>query len=241
MNDPVNDPLAQLQSDALNWLLGNPATLAVPYTSFRREVIQSAADEAAAAWKIRKAGSVGLACLVLMPSARLRTPNVPGPQFAVQLTVRTFEDPKVNNTGLTAESVAIANCNWLNEFMIEDLTQLYGAEQEEVVRANYDYPGFLVYDTIMMGELPQDYPGRTADLTIDEVSGLVTLADPDPAAAIYYTVDGSLPTPGAPSDGNAATQVYAAPFQVPLPTIVRAIAWNPAFLPSHCAKGTITS
>jgi hypothetical protein len=237
----MNDPLKQLQEDAVNFLLGNPATASVPYTSFRRQVIQAQAAAAQAAWKARQAGVAGVACLVLMPKARLRFPNVPGPQFEVELTVRTFEDPKVNNSGLSAESVAVANYRWLDGLLVEDLTELYGDEQEDAVKPNYDYPGFLVYDSVLKGALPQDYAGRTAPPSItDDDAGNVTLACEDGSAVIYYTLDGSLPTPGAPADGNPSTKRYSGPFAATTGVTVRAIAWDPAMIPSHCAKGTVT-
>src|SRR5579872_2682004 len=107
------NPLKQLQEDSVNYLLGNPTTAAVPYTSFRQQVIEAVAAEAQAAWKVRVDGKVGVACLVLMPKARPQSPNVPGPQLMLDLTIRTFEDPKVNNTTFSAEDVAIENLRWL--------------------------------------------------------------------------------------------------------------------------------
>jgi hypothetical protein len=241
MSSPLpDDPLRRLQEDAVNFLLGNPATVAVPYASFRRQVITAKATEAQAAWRVRQTGLVGLACLVLMPCARLRYPNLPGPQFEIELTIRTFEDPKVNNTGLSAESVAVANYRWLDGLLVEDLTELYGDEKDNAVRPNYDYPGFLVYDSVLKGALPQDFIGRTPPPAIqDDDHGHVTLTCADPAAAIYYSTNGSLPTPGAPPDGNAATNRYTVPFAVQSGAIVRALAWNPALCPSHVAKGNI--
>jgi hypothetical protein len=233
------DALAQFQADTLNLLLGNPATAMVPYTSFKREVMASVADEAAAAWRVRQAGKVGIACLVLMPSARVKDPNVPGPQFMAELIVRTFEDPKINNTGLTAEGVAIANYKWLDALLIEDLTETFADDGDEAVRANYSYPGYLVYDSVLRGWLPQDYLGRTTAPSITEAGGHVTLSCPDAGSVMYYTTDGSAPTPGAPTDGNPSTVTYHAPFAAVPGQVVRAVAWVNTVLPSHVAKGTI--
>src|SRR5438270_13162200 len=101
---PMN-PLQQLQEDAVAYLLGNPATAVVGYDSFRKQAVESAVKDALAGWTVRVAGRIGVNCLVLMPSFFAEDPNVPGVQGSVEMVVRTFEDPKVNNTGLSAEDV----------------------------------------------------------------------------------------------------------------------------------------
>ena len=230
------NPLQQIQQDSEAWLLGNPATAQIPITSFRKEIIASVADEAQAAWRQRDGvdpATIGVACLILMPRCKPVDNNVPGPQLEIEITIRTFEDPKINTTGMTAEDVALAHLNWLDGLLIEDLTELH-ASGEDALRPNYDYPGFLVYDSILRGKLPQSWIGRTAPPQFaDTIDGLVTLSCDDPAASIYYTVGGSI-QPGLLS------QLYTAPFTVPLGTAVRAIAWNPQTLPSHIAKAIIT-
>ena len=223
-------------------LLGNPKTAVVPFSLLRTLVIQSVTDEALAAWKVRVPGKIGLACLVLMPSARLKDPNVPGPQFQVELTVRTFESPAVNNTGAHCEGVAIENYRWLAGLLIEDLTELYGEDNEEAIRPNHDYPGLLVYDSVFRGYLPQDYIGRTPAPVITVAPGdQVAIACADPAAHIYYSTDRSMPMPSVESiaAGNP-TGLYTVPFASAVGMIIRAIAWDPSMLPSHVAKANIT-
>ena len=61
-----------------------------------------------------------------MPSFYAETPNVPGVQGAIELIIRTFEDPKINNTGLTAEEVALSNLRWFGDgLIIGGLTTIY--------------------------------------------------------------------------------------------------------------------
>lgn len=235
--------LQQLQEDVTTLLLGNPDTAVVPYTSFRKHVIELTADAAASAWKVRVEGKIGVTCLVLMPSLRVVTPEVPGPQYNVSIVVRTLHDPKVCNNGLDAESVAMANLRWLDGQIIEGVTQLHGDTQGDALKANYNYPGFLVYDSTLVGPLPQDIAGRTAvpDLA-DDNQGNVTLSCADPAAVIYYTLDGSAPMPPANASELAGSTVltYVQPFAVPSGTVVKCLAWNRALLPSHLASGTVT-
>ena len=238
-----DESLYRLQDDACAFLQGNPRTAFVPFSTFRELVIQSAMDEALAAWKIRVEGKVGIACLIMMPSARLQDPNVPGPQFAVEIIVRTFEDPTVNNTHCHAEGVAIENYRWMAGLLIEDLTELYGDHNDEAVRPNHNYPGLHVYDSVFKGYLPQDYVGRTISPTIDiGVGDQVTLACSDPAAGIYYTIDGRMPMPPYESiQAGNPLGLYAGPFPGAVGMLVRAIAWNQTMLPSHVAKACITA
>jgi hypothetical protein len=234
------NPLQQLQEDAVNYLLGNPATAAVGYESFRQQTIDGAVKQALAGWSIRLAGKTGVYCLVLMPSFFVEDPNVPGVQGSVELTIRTFEDPKINNTELTAEDVALANLRWFGDgLVIAGLLAIYASTKGPALKPNYDYPGFLVYDTVLRGQLPQDYPGRTAQPTISSDSdGNVTVGCSDGAAGIYYTLDGSMPQPGD-STGAGSTKVYTAPFTAATGTVVRCVAWNTAILPSDVDQAAI--
>jgi hypothetical protein len=233
------NPLQQLQEDAVAYLLGNPATDAVPYQTFRQQAIDSAVKQALAGWTVRKKDEknvalIGVACLVLMPSLFSQDVNVPGVQGSIELIIRTFEDPKVNNTGLSAEDVAMQNLKWFGDgLMIEGLTSVFPDKKGPALKPNYDYPGFLVYDTTLTGYLPQDYGGRTVMADVAEDTGTVTLSCTDAAAQIYFTVDGKMPTPGL------AAQLYSAPFEVPPGTVIRVVAWNPDLLPSDVDQATI--
>lgn len=234
------NPLQQLQEDAVNYLLGNPATANVGYESFRKQAMESAVRQSLAGWSVRAPGKIGVYCLVLMPAFFVEDPNVPGVQGSLELIIRTFEDPKINNTGLTAEDVALANLRWFGDgLVIAGLLAIYPGTKGAALKPNYDYPGFLVYDTVLGGQLPQDFPGRTAQPAIaGDNTGVVTLACGDGAAAIYYTLDGSMPQPGDTS-GVGSTKVNAGPFTVASGTVIRCLAWNPAMLPSDVDQAII--
>ena len=234
------NPLQQLQEDTVNYLLGNPDTAAVGYESFRQQAVDGAVKQALAGWSVRVPGRTGVYCLVLMPSFFAEDPNVPGVQGAVELTIRTFEDPKVNNTNLTAEDVALANLRWFGGgLVIAGLLAIYPRTEGPALKPNYDYPGFLVYDTVLRGQLAQDYPGRTPQPAISsDNAGNVTLACSDGAATIYYTFDGSMPQPGDAS-GAGATKVYSTTFPASNGAVVRCLAWNPVILPSDVGQATV--
>ena len=137
--------------------------------------------------------------------------------------------------------MALANLRWFGDgLVIAGLLAIYPSTRGPALKPNYDFPGFLVYDTVLRGQLPQDFPGRTAQPSIAaDNAGNVTLACSDGAAGIYYTLDGSMPQPGDTS-GAGATKVYSATFTVASGTVVRALAWNAAILPSDVNQAVIT-
>jgi len=237
----THNPLRQLQTDVTAFLTGNPATNFVPYSTYTEMVTQSVMDEALAAWKVRAPGKAGVACLVMMPSLRVVTPNVPGPQYNVAIIVRTFDDPKVNNTGSTAEAVAMANLSWLDGLVLAGLTQLHGDPQGEALKPNYGYPGMRVYDSTLVGPLPQDFGGRTFDPTISiNPSGPITLACADPAAKIYYSLDGAMPLPSAEAiAAHNVPNLYTTSLPAMPGAFIRAVAWNPALMPSNVVEGQV--
>ncbi len=240
IND-VNDDLWPFQQAVTAQLLGNPATNMVPFSAYRKLLISSMEDEAQAAWKVRVPGKVGIACLVMMPSLRVITPEVPGPQYEIVIVVRALNDPRVNNTGLTDEGVAMCNLRWLDGHLFEGITELHGDTKGEALKPNYDYPGLLVYDSTFSGPLPQDYLGRTVYPAIaDNGSGLITLTCSDLTASIYFTVDGTEPMPPA-NEGEATTAaLYAGPFQAAAGATVKALAWNQVNLPSATIQAVIS-
>jgi hypothetical protein len=240
IND-VNDDLWPFQQAVTALCLGNPATKVVPFSAYRKMLIQSMQDEALAAWKVRVPGKVGIASLVLQPSLRIVTPEVPGPQYEIVQVIRTFCDPRVNNTGLHSEAVAMATLRWLDGHLFEGITELHGETKADAIKPNYDYAGLFVHDSTLTGPLPQDYLGRCGAPTISaDGTGLVTLSGAEAGAAVYYTVDGSEPMPPANPGEPTTAQLYAAPFQAANGATVKAIAWDQVKLPSHTSQAVIS-
>jgi hypothetical protein len=239
IND-VNDDLWPFQEAVTSLLLGNPATKVVPFTAYRKLLIESTQDEALAAWKVRVPGKVGIACLIMMPSLRIVEPEVPGPQYEIVQVIRTFNDPRVNKTGLTAEGVAMCNLRWLDGHLFEGITELHGDSKGEALKPNYDYPGLLAYDSTVSGPLPQDYLGRCGAPTIAaDGAGVVTLSGAEEGAAIYYTVDGREPMPPANANEATTAALYQGPFPAANGAVVKAMAWDQVKLPSHTIQAVV--
>jgi hypothetical protein len=240
IND-VNDDLWPLQQAVAAFVMGNPSTNVVPFSIYRKLLIQSVQDEAQAAWKVRVPGKIGIAALVMQPSLRIVDVEVPGPQYEVVVVIRIFADPRVNNTGLQALGVGMATLRWLDGHIFEGMTEVHGDTKQDALRPNYDYAGLEVYDLQIKGPLPQDYLGQTQapSITADN-AGNVMLACGDAGATIYFTMDGSEPMPPANAGEATTAQVYSGPFAVASGTVVRVIAWNKVNLPSGTAMATIT-
>ena len=141
--------------------------------------------------------------------------------------------PKINNTNLSAEDVALANLRWFGDgLVIAGLLAIYPSTNGPALKPNYDYPGFLVYDTVLRGQLPQDFPGRTPQPDIiNNDAGNVTLTCSDGAAGIYYTIDGSMPQPGDTSGSGSTSKCIRRHSPFPAAPSFVASAWNPAILP----------
>jgi hypothetical protein len=225
----------QLQDDLTTWLLGNPKTRDIPFTSYKKETIESVNAEDFAGWAQRPGADpsiIGGACLVLPPKLRIKSKNMPGPQFTLTIDVRTFVDPKVSNTGLSALDIATANAAWTHDTLVNRYNRLFCPEDAVTP---FFLPGFDAYDTHFEMEMPQDYLGQTAQpvIAVDGATGLVTITCSDAVAAIYYKVGGGIPQPGLEAD------TYTAPVQAQDGAVIRVTAWNTALMPSVILTATV--
>jgi hypothetical protein len=231
----MNNPLSQIQQDIMTLLLGDPDLAVVPVYQFKELIVQSLADQAVSIWTDRSGlHKSGTAIEVRLPAIRAKYPNVPGPQLQLEMTIRIFEDPAQNTSGLTAESIGMEVLRWLDGVALDGDIQLTADSRDRALKPVYEYPDRYTYDAIFVSEFPQDHTARVASpVTTDDNSGNVTLTCADPAAAIYCTTDGTMPLIGNPA------QLYTAPFVVGPGTIIRSVAWKPGLLPSFIQHDTI--
>jgi hypothetical protein len=229
------DQLSLQQQDLCNLLLGDPALAVVPVSTFKAMLISAVAAEAADIWTDRSGlGKKGCAIQVRMPVVRVMTPNVPGPQYQVQYTIRVFEDPVENNTGLTAESIALEILAWLDGAMLTGNATLLADTHGPALRPVCEYSDRFAYDVVFLAQSPQASRDRTLAATLsDDGHGNITLSCADPNAAIYYSVNSALPVIGV-------TRPYSAPFKVAAGDTVRFFAYAPGMLPSFTACAQIT-
>ena len=227
------DQLSLQQQDICNLLLGDPALAAVPVSTFKAMLISAVAAEATDMWTDRSGlGKKGCAIQIRMPALRVMTPNVPGPQYQVEYTIRVFEDPVENNTGLTAESIALEILQWLDGAMLTGNATIIADIRGPALRPVYEYSDRFAYDVVFVAQSPQDSRDRTVTPALsDDGHGNITLSCADPNAQIYYSVNDPLPVIGIAAP-------YSAPFAVNAGDTVRFFAYAPGQLPSFvtCAQ-----
>ncbi len=228
-----NDQLNLQQQDLCNLLLSDPALAAVPVSTFKAMLVSAVAAEATDIWTDRSGlGKKGCAIQVRMPALRVMTPNVPGPQYQVEYTIRVFEDPVENNTGLTAESIALEILAWLDGAMLSGNATIIADNRGAALKPVYEYHDRFAYDVVFVAQSPQDSRDRTVTPTLsDDGAGTITLSCTDPNAQIYYSINTALPVVGV-------TAPYSAPFKVSAGDTVRFFAYTPGLLPSFisCAQ-----
>jgi hypothetical protein len=241
-----NDQLNLQQQDVCNLLLGDPALAAVPVSTFKAMLISAVAAEATDMWTDRSGrGKKGCAIQVRMPALRVQTPNVPGPQYQVEYTIRVFEDPVENNTGLTAESIALEILAWLDGAMITGNATILADTRGPALRPVYEYSDRFAYDVILVAQSPQDSRDRTVAATLtDDGHGNITLVCADPNAQIYYSINAALPVIAFPNNVVGSNQQvgtpYSAPFAVNAGDTGRFFAYTPGLLPSFISCAVIT-
>ncbi len=232
----ANDQLSLAQRDLCNLLLGNPALLVVPISTFKAMMVEDVAREGTDIWTDRSGmNKRGCAIQVRMPALRAQYGNVPGPQYQAEYTVRVFEDTVENNTGLTAESIALEILQWLDGAMITGNSTITADEKGTALRPVYDYPDRFCYDVVFIAQSPQDSRDRTIAPTFsDDGHGNVTLACADNQyTAIYYSVNEALPVAGVAA-------AYVEPFAVKNGDTVRFFALAPGKLPSFISQAIVS-
>lgn len=241
------DQLSLQQQDLCNLLLGDPALAVVPVSTFKAMLISAVAEEATDIWTDRSGnGKKGCAIQVRMPALRTVTPNVPGPQFAVEYTIRIFEDPIENNTGLTAESIGIEIIQWLDGAMLTGNATILADTKGSALRPVYEYTDRFAYDVVFVAESPQNSRDRTVTPTLaDDGHGMITLACTDPTAVIYYSINCALPIIAFPGNKlNDAKKEVGVPYTVPFPVnagdTVRFFAYTPGLMPSFISNAEIS-
>lgn len=201
------DALQQLQLDIAAMLkadelfAGVQVIVSRPRDAEDATLIQSNIDNALAGWVTVETGETykgGLAVIVMMSEGEVPAPNVPGPQLELVQTVRVVENPLVNmgadGTQITAEQGAL---NVL--YTLHHWNPGYGvltADSRNALK-EVNLEGKVAYDVRFRrdaGTTPRTFVQRP-QITIG--GSLASITCGTSGAAIYYTLDGSAPSPSA--------------------------------------------
>jgi hypothetical protein len=232
----------QLQDDIGGALLEAESLADVNVLVYRRLRLQSEISRDVL-WQSQRNGKCGAGVLVEMPEFRVQSPNLPGPEAELTLTVLVQEEPNINMTAgtgtlLSAEEICQRVLDVLHHWMVNGFGQIVAdspailpVEGEEVP------PGIIAYRIAFKCFVPREQTRRVDQPTITEDALEITIANAagNASASIYYTLDGTFP--GA---SNPTATLYSAPFTVVSGAVIRFAAYQSGWLPSIVNRVTIT-
>lgn len=176
---------------------------------------------------VKKNGKGGAAVTVTMPTGSTPEGNVPGPEIEERLTVRVQENPLFNmnadtGTRKSAEEIALEVLQLFHLFRSGG--QTWYAARDSLI-PSVEFVPKVTYDVTFLRKLVLAAPekSRAPMFTPEEGDAPQTVTiEAGGGAAVWYSTDGSYPTP----DAEGST-LYAGPVEIDTPTILRAVAYEP--------------
>jgi hypothetical protein len=217
--------LMSIQQEIADRLLADPFFATIPVLV---EVPRDVSFELQAS--VAAAGTWGT---VLVPQAQVTAPNAPGPifdpvEFAVRFRTNT---PVAQGAGaLEAAETALALLHLYRPTTVNEV--LFAAP--EALRRVVE-PNVVTYEIRVRTQVCSAYAvPQVATPTISLAGSTVTLACATPGAAIFYTLDGT-----APSPRGATASLYSTPFTVNAAGTLRVRAWLAGYLASAEAREVV--
>jgi hypothetical protein len=172
-------------------------------------------------------GKAGLCITIMMPQLSTREQELPGPYLHMACKVRVQENVMVNmgegGTQIACEDAAIAVAQTLHLWTPGGTAGIIRVAENTIVPVEI-VEGYVTYDVAMESDLDLACLAKTPQPLISASGELISIACANPAAAIYYTLDGTLPWSGNGLYPSSATN-YTNPFSVTAGTMVRAAAY----------------
>ena len=191
--------------------------------------------------KVPVHGKVGLACIIFCPEGKPLSRSNTGLVCDFEITVRYVEHSSLNasptnGTGISCEDILVEGM-----LLLQNWTPLRGHTLtiEDFGKVNLDrQPHLWAWEFLIKGHDAQTARNKCGlpKITAAENEGgsIITITNPsaDAPAVVYYSLDGTLPTP---ETGIA----YEAPIDLTASATIRAMAWAPGYMPSDCANLTV--
>jgi len=177
--------------------------------------------ELSAVWQTPRNGGSGAGIISEMPTFEVPHPNLPGPDRELVISFAVLEEPNLNltpsvGTGLCAEQISEILLDNFHGYIIEGVGSLSAAK--DAIKPANEFPDCVAYRVTFKTRAARKQTDRVQLPAIQEVSGLVTLANNTEGATIYYTLDGGFPGPS-----NPKASLYSAPFDT---SAVACIRWS---------------
>jgi len=232
------DMQARLEADA--YFIDVPIFVLRPRAQEGAAQIQTRIDQALSGL-VQKAGKCGAAVTLLMPTGDTDKPNIPGPALRFTYTARVQEIIGVNmgpnGTQKSAEEIAVAVLQCFHHASLNGRHVLTASA--DTLTPSLEADPKLTYDVRFSAQGNLAKPTKCAQPIISPSSGAVpqtvTLTCATATAAIYYTTDGSYPSPL-----NSTATRYTAPISVTVACTLRTAAHLAAYQQSDIAEATFT-
>lgn len=243
-------PLIQAQKDVFTALLSAPRLLTVNVVLQRKMQEASEIDYSGIVTTPRN-GCAGIGILVEMPSAKCESPNVSGPvldwvfsMLVLEVPVMNFAPPRPGRpacgSGIDAETCVQIVLEEIH-LLADDFYGTFRASSPPVQPANGIIPGTLGYrvafELVKGKNIPTPRTGQLQSVQSAPGAPVALACAADPAAVIYYTVDGS--APGTVDGGNTASHRYTGPLPLAAGAQLRARGWAAGKLGSAVLNFTV--
>lgn len=220
-----HDPILTASPDCAAKLLSDDVLADVAIVAEEEGVPENILEIGRGAMAQRGTTKIGAAIVLQAPYEVPQNPDLPGAASLLLVAARVMERPLYNRnpdigTLLTWSRIGRRVKQLLHKFSPHpDLRFVFHSmqpvveqlEAEGEVQKNYVFAALTAVPEIL----------RPARPTIAVAGSTVTLACISPAAAVWFTVDGSWPFPANPS-----ATLYIAPFPVAAGTVLRAAAFQ---------------
>lgn len=176
-------------------------------------------------------GKAGLAVILFCPEGKPASRSNTGITGDMQMVIRVVENKSINEH--PEHGTCIAAEDMLLEVML--LLQNWNPQRGRPVqvtdfyKADLEEPELWGWECVVTWVQAYRARPKCATPSVVVIDGVVTLSTTTVEAGLFYTLDGTLPTP--------ATGVeYESPITDINPTALLVMAWKPGFLPSDCAS-----
>ena len=170
--------------------------------------------------------ALAAACVVGLTACDIHSPDM-------ELGFTANPDGTTTVTGLAADQCGQLIMEALHWQQFEGFGQLFS--DRNAMQAAEDWAPLDAYRLRFKIRMPRNQGEKTAQPTITENTGSITLACSTSGAQIYYTTDQSYP-----GRSNPAAKLYEAPFTATAGDVINAAAYASGYTPSHMIQATVT-